>query len=115
MALFTPRSRIQASAGIFPPILTPAQDGGKWYTLIPASSPRGRNSGTHLIERWVHPTAGLDVLEKKKIQVSYFCRDLNPRLSSTQRVAIRTAQARLKDVNAGLLLEFFLLITTRLL
>ena len=38
--------------------------------------PVGNNPGAHLIGGWVSPTAGLGVLEERKISCSY--RDPNP-------------------------------------
>jgi hypothetical protein len=70
LPLFTPRTHIRAAAGIFPPIFSPAQDGGKWYTLLPASSSCGKNPGTQQTEGWVDPTAGLDVLEILEININ---------------------------------------------
>jgi hypothetical protein len=48
--------------------LTWALDGGEWLALRPGLfTPRERNIGTHWIEDWMGPRAGLDAVVKRKI------------------------------------------------
>jgi hypothetical protein len=51
------------SEGIVPPFLTSALDGGEWST----SRPGRFTPGTHWIEGWLGPRAGLDTMEKRLI------------------------------------------------
>jgi hypothetical protein len=47
--------------------LTLALAGGEWSASFPGRfNPREKAPGTHLIEGWVGPRAGLDDLEKRK-------------------------------------------------
>jgi hypothetical protein len=47
--------------------LTSALAGGEWSASRPGRfTPRERASGTHWIEGWVDPRAGVDDLEKRK-------------------------------------------------
>jgi hypothetical protein len=60
------------SVGIAPPFLTPTLDGGEWSaSRLYRFTPEERAPGTHWIESWLGPRAGLDVVEKRKI---FHCR-----------------------------------------
>jgi hypothetical protein len=54
--------------------------GTRWRWMV-SFTPRERNPGTHWIEVWVGPRAGLDAVMKGKILS--LCRNSNPRSSSS--------------------------------
>jgi hypothetical protein len=56
------------SGGIAPPFLTSALDGWEWSASRTGRFTPGETaSGTHWIESWVDPRAGLDAVEKRII------------------------------------------------
>jgi hypothetical protein len=52
------------SGGVAPPFLTSILDGGEWSDSSPSRfTPGERALGTHCIEGWVSPRAGLGAME----------------------------------------------------
>jgi hypothetical protein len=65
------------SGGIAPPLLTLALGGDKWSVSRPGRfSPWEIFSYTHWVRGWVVSSAGLGVVEKRR--VTFHCRELNP-------------------------------------
>jgi hypothetical protein len=73
------------NGGIAPPFLTLALNGGEWSASRFYFTPEETAPGTHYIQGWVGPRAGLDVMEKRKISCPY--QELNPDLMVIQPVA----------------------------
>jgi hypothetical protein len=66
--------------------LTSALYGGEWSVSRPGRfKPGGRSSDVYWIGGWVGPTAGLDVVEKRKI--CCLCRESNHKSSVDQFTA----------------------------
>jgi hypothetical protein len=63
-------------------MLTSALDGDEWLNSLPGHFTPGNEAGTRRTEDYVGPTAGVFVLEKRKI--SLICLDSNPGSSSPQ-------------------------------
>jgi hypothetical protein len=73
---------------VAPPFLTSALDGSEWLASSTGRfTPRERASGTHWIEGWVGPRAGLDAVEKRKI--SRPSRESNPGRSTRSPLLYR--------------------------
>jgi hypothetical protein len=76
---------VLGNGGIAPRLLTSTLGGGEWSASSPRRFIRGeRAPGTHWIERWVGPRAGLDVAEKRKNPSPR--RESNPLTPIVQRV-----------------------------
>jgi hypothetical protein len=68
------------SGGIPPLFPISALDGGEWSTPNPTPPllPAGKKLDTHQTGGWVHPRAGLDILEKRDISCPYRNSDPGP-------------------------------------
>jgi hypothetical protein len=65
------------NGGIARLFLTSVLDGGEWSTSIPGRfTPGERALGTHWIEGWMGPRAGVEAMEKRKISCP--CQESKP-------------------------------------